>query len=189
MYIILLLLAIAFAARETCTARTHSKFYDEHYVKADIKFFVPETFQYTDPCTPMTNLVFRKQYPQYLEGNQVEHIVDKENSEPELDRCNKHIIGNLVLANATWNMGMGNMCWRDIKVEKSQVYGYIFQKAMDNVKQCCGNGDIAVPDNMMVYALITISCICFLLLIVILVLSGCLCYVRGQAKVKHYDML
>lgn len=137
MYILLTFLTIVYAASNKCTTTTHSKFYLANYSNPDVKFFEPTTYHNDDPCIVITNGKFRTLHSQYLKNNQVEHIIDISNSEPELAECRKDIMGNLVMANGQWNRGVGQLCWSDVKAEKSLVYGDIFQKALDSVKKCC----------------------------------------------------
>lgn len=131
--IIITFIAINFAAKDTCT----SSFYKENYKKTNIKFFVPETYDITNPCELITPTQFRKLYPQYLKNNHVEHIIDHANSEQTLQHCNKDIRGNMILANADWNRQVGQLCWDNVKKEKIDVYGNIFRTALDAVTKCC----------------------------------------------------
>lgn len=148
-YIIFILFEIYLSAKKKCVS-THSTFYNTNYGKTNMEFFVPETYVDTNPREPMTNIKFRSMYPQYLIGNEAEHIIDKTNSEPELEKCNKNIRGNLVMANSSWNKGVGGLCWNYVKLEKKQIYGNIFQRAMDNVKKCCDINLITPPVNKLV---------------------------------------
>uniref|UniRef100_A0A6C0C7G7 Uncharacterized protein n=1 Tax=viral metagenome TaxID=1070528 RepID=A0A6C0C7G7_9ZZZZ len=135
MYLFTLFL-VTFAAKEKCNA-LHSTFFNNNYGKTSARFFVKETFAYTDPCGVITNAEFSKQYPQFKSGNDVEHIIDTAFSEYELRDCDKNIIGNLVMADRSWNRGVGQLCWENVKTEKMIVYEDIFQQAMNNVRKCC----------------------------------------------------
>jgi len=84
-------------------------------------------------------------YKKYTLGQDVEHIIDTANSEPDLEKCDKNIRGNLILANHIWNTQIGQLCWKHVKDEKSTVYGEIFLKAMHNVRQCCSKSQPNSP--------------------------------------------
>lgn len=68
----------------------------------------------------------------------MEHIIDSRNSLSELgEEYDRDILGNLVMAYSKWNQQVGNLpSWNEIKQEKREVYGDIFEKAMFNVKYC-----------------------------------------------------
>src|ERR1044071_832591 len=129
MELIIVFLTICFAARDTCT----TSFFKNNYGKTNIKFFIPETYDNTNPCQQMTNTQFRNLYKKY-NSYEVEHIIDHKNSEPTLLHCNKDIRGNMVLADAVWNKQVGQLCWDNVKKEKSLVYGTVFQRAFDAVR-------------------------------------------------------
>jgi len=154
--ILFVLFITSFAARKNCNA-LHSNFFSDNYGKTNTQFFVRETFTFIDPCETITNSKFRAKYPQYLSDNQVEHIIDKENSEQDLETCDKNIIGNLVLANGAWNMGAGQLCWDNAKIEKSLVYGDIFPQAMDNVHKCCHTNPNYPEFRIMAYIICGLS--------------------------------
>lgn len=66
---------------------------------------------------------------------EVEHIVDRHNT--PYDACNTNILGNVVMAYASWNNQIGQLCWDDAKNEKIQIYGKeIFCKAVKNIIEC-----------------------------------------------------
>jgi hypothetical protein len=67
----------------------------------------------------------------------VEHIIDVSNS---IDGY-LYILGNLILSNSSWNRGLGNFCWENVKTEKEEVYGDIFKKAYENVQTCKTRGE------------------------------------------------
>lgn len=137
-FVLSILLDVSFGARKDCVS-PHSSFYTNNYGKTNVLFFAQQTYKYNDPCEPVTNNNFRNNlYPQYKEGRDVDHIVDISNSEEELSECDKNIMGNLVLADSGWNRGVGNLCWRYVKAEKQMIYGDIFDRAMYNVRYCCG---------------------------------------------------
>ena len=67
----------------------------------------------------------------------VEHIIDQKNSNPEYERYDKNILGNVIMAYSQWNMQVGKLSWNDIKEEKREIYGQdIFQKAINNIIAC-----------------------------------------------------
>lgn len=96
----------------------------------------PDSFSKgTDPCEITTNAQYRKLF-NIDQTYQVEHIVDQSNA--PFNECNKNIIGNLAIADASWNQGVGSLCWENVYNEKVAVYG---QKTVDtaiyNVEKCC----------------------------------------------------
>ena len=149
--IIITLFAIVFAARKDCGPQ-HSLFYNKNHGKLDVTFFVPETYDDTNSCELIENTGFKKLYPTHLRGNDMEYIIDKENSEPELENCNKNIKGNMILANRVWKKDIGNLCWIYVKKEKFNIYGNIFSKAMLHVKQCCGSNSSRAVGNLRITA-------------------------------------
>lgn len=135
-----ILISFSIAAKKECNKHSsaHSKFYEINYNKTSTRFFVRETYNLSsDPCESMSNQKFRLLHKKYVLGQDVEHIIDTANSEPDLAKCDKNIRGNLILADHIWNTQIGQLCWDYVKAEKSIVYGTIFQKAMDNVRKCC----------------------------------------------------
>lgn len=68
----------------------------------------------------------------------MEHIIDIKNSLPELGpEYDRNILGNLVMAYSTWNKQVGNLpSWDEIKSEKGEIYGEIFETAMEHVRRC-----------------------------------------------------
>jgi hypothetical protein len=71
----------------------------------------------------------------------MEHITDRKNSDSEFEKYDKDILGNVVMAYGVWNMQVGQLNWEDIKAEKREIYGVIFDRAYSLVKAC------AVPDD------------------------------------------
>lgn len=172
-----IIVLIAGAIKE-CRTSQHSKYYLNNYGKTNNRFFISETYENNNPCEIIDNNKFRKLYSQYINSNvQVEHIIDLQNSEPELEYCNKNIRGNMILADGNWNQGVGQLCWDYVKMEKSQVYGNIFNDAYNNVKKCCGMGTIG---SQILYAVIGI---CLTLAVVLIVLAGIWFY----RKISGYE--
>jgi len=119
------------------------------------------------------------------------------NTECEIEKCNKNIMGNLLLADSSWNRGMGQLCWEQVKVEKSQVYGPIFYKAMNNVRKCCGLDTLTptVIDTPSSKHDDTKSSIYFLLyasglfIAIVVLFGGYLCYTKKRDNDYRYTDL
>lgn len=199
MFFLFILFSIYSCAKKECTQTTHSTFYNTNYGKPNVKFFIKETYNDNNPCEQITNKNFRDLHALFKNGNHVEHIVDITNSEPELSHCTKNIMGNLVLANSGWNQGVGQLCWDYVKIEKSQVYGDIFKKAMDNVKKCCEvdstttNQKTESPSSkntpaidVPIIILIVMIIILLVLLIVLGIICGSICFKRKE--INHNDI-
>lgn len=102
--------------------------------------FIPNTWPNNfDPCEKLDKTKYNKLYPHDGKSWNIEHIIELKNSEPELESCDKDIFGNVILADATWNRAVGNLCWKYCSQEKMRVYGPIFSQAMNNVRQCCNS--------------------------------------------------
>lgn len=132
--------------------------------------YLPQSFylDYRWGCTTLTETednTIRSQYLAYLSQNQiscagtwcqnqsfrclprgtldcyqVEHIIDQTTNDPELDRYEKNILGNLIMAYGRWNNQVGQLAWSHVEVEKSEVYGsLIFETAKAYVIQCGEN--------------------------------------------------
>lgn len=153
--LLLLFVSFVLCAKEKCGNYHHTKFYDEHKLNKD-DYFVSSTYDDKDPCIMISNEEFRKLYPQFSKGNDVEHIVDTANSEYG---CEKSIMGNLVMANSIWNRQIGNMCWDDVKVEKREIYGEIFDRAVDNVRRCCKTETINFFSIMIITIIVFVALI------------------------------
>lgn len=68
---------------------------------------------------------------------QVEHIIDKVNSDPELNGLDVNIVGNLVMAYSRWNQQVGQLKWDNVVAEKQEIYTiFLFQKARHFVLTC-----------------------------------------------------
>lgn len=72
----------------------------------------------------------------------------------------------MILADSSWNRGVGGLCWDYVKMEKSQVYGNIFNEAYNNVKKFCGMSTVS---SQFLYAVIGI---CLTLIVVSIILVG-----------------
>ena len=160
-------IVLTIGATKKCVSQ-HSSFFNDNYGKTNYRFYIPETYENTNPCEVIDNIKFRKIYNQYTVGNNidVEHIIDLQNSEPELESCNKNIRGNMILADRSWNRGVGGLCWDYVKMEKSQVYGNIFNQAYNNVKKCCGMSTVG---SHFLYAVIGF---CLTLKVILTILVG-----------------
>lgn len=117
--------------------------------------FLADTFLSTDPCYPIDNTGYRKILTsmniEQPSGFDVEHIIDVSNS---IDGY-LYIVGNMVLSNSSWNRGLGNFCWDNVKNEKSEVYGDIFDQAYHNVLECKRRGLSEESDSLIKVALLT----------------------------------
>jgi hypothetical protein len=155
------LVLFADASERMCKSPPHTVAYLKHGPhNLNNYFFVPETFGplLTDRCTAIDiNTDYRNKVEssvrcsgQWCSGNtfscifggncyQVEHIIDKENSDPALAGCSTNIYGNLVMAYGDWNQQVGRLCWDQVVDEKGTVYGSIFTQARENVKYCCSS--------------------------------------------------
>ena len=127
-------------------------------------FFMEESYMHPYGINPCTKITSREMFINILEKNGVtckgkwcdekggysckkgdsrncynmEHIIDVKNSLPEFDETyDREIVGNLVMAYGKWNQDIGAIKdWDSIKNEKSEVYGYIFDEAAQNVIMC-----------------------------------------------------
>lgn len=139
--LVLSLSNFCFGAKKLCVSR-HTGFFYENYNNSNALFFIRETFapDGSNRCHHITNDYYRNVLYSNInkQGIDTEHIIDLKNSEPELDDCDKEILGNMILANRSWNRAVGSLCWEYVKAEKLQVYGDIFNEAMRNVRECCG---------------------------------------------------
>jgi len=145
-FVFTLLFYISHGARPTCAQRTQTDYYLRNK-GAPAALFYFNTRQVEDKCQVISNSEFRKQYSQLTPKEHVEHIIDINNGPSELLNCNKQIRGNMIIANGDWNRQVGQLCWKDVSVEKRLVYGdEIFNSAYDAVRSCCINtpkmGDI-----------------------------------------------
>jgi len=127
--------------RSECGSK-HSQFYiDNHDKSADV-FFLKHT-RYDSGitvivCESFTSTDFRELFDsRTLKGQDVVNIIDIENLDSKLQNCDIDIRGNLVLANSLWNESMGQLCSNDVTKEKIEIYGDIYRKALNDIKQCC----------------------------------------------------
>ena len=110
-----------------------------------------------DPCTKYGS---RNEYISYLTDNrvacvgpwclngmfscsnlgnncwQVEHIIDKSNSDLSDAGYNVNIYGNIVMAYGKWNQQIGQRVWPIVAEEKSIIYGDIYEQARQNIVSC-----------------------------------------------------
>lgn len=91
----------------------------------------------------------------------MEHIIDQ-NGTPYAQ--NKNILGNLIMANATWNRQIGQLTWSAVEREKRAVYGEIFDLALSSVVECGESDDVCV---YILYIIITIPIFVILIAIVV----------------------
>lgn len=134
--------------------------------------FISETFiGNDDPCYPVDNTGYRQLLTNkdvnQQQGFDVEHIIDISNS---IDGY-LYILGNMVLSNSSWNRGIGNFCWDNVKKEKEEVYGDLFTKAYENVVECKRRGQ---KDNMKIALLdnnLLIYIVCAMLIMTIIIIT------------------
>lgn len=95
----------------------------------------------------------------------VEHIIDMQESLPDVSSMSKNIIGNVIMAYGQWNVQIGNMKWINVEREKRQVYGdKIVDRAIYNIEKC----NIVINTNygdILSYGLLAIV-ICFIFLVI-----------------------
>jgi len=136
--LVYVLLHLSSAATTSCSDEPHTSYYKLHSHEIPQSFYVPSTSaDYEDPCQPITNAQMRRQYSWITNEYDIEHIIDTTNGPVELDKCNKDIRGNKVVAIATWNRAIGKKCWKHVEAEKKLVYGNVFDNAYQSVSRCC----------------------------------------------------
>lgn len=86
----------------------------------------------------------------------VEHIHDLKNSPLSAMGHDVNIIGNLVMAYGMWNVQMGSKGWRIVEIEKSDVYGDIFNISHNNIIRCNGVGNWFIVIVIIVFILIAV---------------------------------
>lgn len=169
MKLLLLLITYTFAAKIS-SLRTHTKIYDE---LKDGTFtgtiYLPNTYGgllHEDICQKIS----RKKYIKLLDQNNVkctgdwcinntfscskqpcynmEHIIDLENSLPNITKEDKNILGNVVMAYSKWNIQVGNLKWNDVEIEKREIYGnYMVDKAIETIIYCKDNNFIETVES------------------------------------------
>lgn len=77
---------------------------------------------------------------------QVEHIIDQQTTDPQLDRYEKNIVGNVVMAFGLWNSQMGNKKWDIVQEEKKRVYTQAMFSTARHFVVTCGSGNSAGGD-------------------------------------------
>lgn len=129
---------------------------------------------------------------------EVEHIIDRHNT--PYDKCNTNILGNVIMAYGSWNNQIGQLCWKDAKNEKIEIYGKdIFCKAVKNILDC-SNCDAKIPnecvvsdtnnrtiqkqdvDEKVIYIMVIIGLCTFCLIMVIFVLVNSQNYIKSKIK-------
>lgn len=142
-YIFLLISIVYGASQNECKQDQHTTAYktcleDGRPLQS---LFIRNTFLNDDPCYPIDNNQYRKilseKHIDQPDGFDVDHIIDVSNS---IDGY-LYILGNLILSNSSWNRGLGNFCWENVKNEKDEVYGDIFKEAYNNVQMCKNRGE------------------------------------------------
>lgn len=76
-----------------------------------------------------------------------EHIIDMSNSDTGYDN---NIFGNVIMAYGKWNQQVGQLCLDNVKSEKREIYGAIYDKAMENIIKCnkaCGINNNTNPED------------------------------------------
>ena len=138
---LLLLIGIVFACDN------HTKYYQTHQPIEQEMYFISSTFNYQDPCTPITKDNFKKLYPQYeLFGVDVIY-----------NGCDVNFMGNLIISNHEWLEQLKQSYWENAETEKKTVYGDIYHVAMNNVKQCCEQHEISFVSMVIIMLIIFIA--------------------------------
>ena len=181
------------AAVDKCGANDHSTRWRE-VSPPRVSLFLADTYSYGgNKCDTVTNPTYREMLKRAgydLGSMEVEHIIDIAHS--ELPGCNKNIRGNLVIADASWNRGVGNLCWTYASAEKANVYGEIFTNARTAVRECCLNAAAEQPsleEQKIIHAetigdvALALACISFVLLMTILGTVALMFYKKYRAAV------
>lgn len=69
----------------------------------------------------------------------VEHIIDNNDgcSLQDTKGMEKNILPNLIMAYSKWNQQIGQLKWKQVEIEKRDIYGdYIFNQAVYYIKEC-----------------------------------------------------
>jgi len=78
---------------------------------------------------------------------EVEHIIDKANTDPDLVGLNVNIVGNLVMAYGRWNQQVGQLSWNNVVTEKREIYTtFLFETARHYVLTCNGSDTSAITE-------------------------------------------
>ena len=89
---------------------------------------------------------FRCNYGKSQECYNVEHIVDSQNSIPELADYNKNILANVIMAYGCWNQQVGQLRWESVEAEKREIYGNALMDSAINAIIRCHEYNHAPPD-------------------------------------------
>ncbi len=159
MLVFTLLIAVL-AFRDKCGSEHSTYFMENKEVP-----FIADTFHTKSVCRKISNAEFRTLVNAPV-GYDVDHIIETENDDPELAKCDKNILGNLILAPSSWNRGVGNLCYQYGRAEKLAVYGNIREMASQNVARCCaeeGMATIMIVAFLCIVAIIPITITAFLI--------------------------
>jgi hypothetical protein len=70
---------------------------------------------------------------------QVEHIIDRNTCDPELEGKDKNIMGNLIMAYGKWNIEVGQLSRDNVQNEKREIYTrFLYETAREFVLTCGG---------------------------------------------------
>lgn len=86
----------------------------------------------------------------------VEHIVDKSNSDLVKRGNNVNIYGNLIMAYGKWNQAVGRKRCDVSEIEKKAIYGSFYDDARRNVIVCNGGSVAVIPWFWVVASIIMI---------------------------------
>lgn len=97
---------------------------------------------------------------------QVEHIIDKSNSDMVNEGMNVNIYGNIVMTYSVWNNQMSHKSWDLIVLEKSLIYGDLFMKARENIRYCNNKN----TESIEIFVIVSIITVVLIVLIIFIVL-------------------
>lgn len=192
MLIPLLVVLLAQTSQVNC-ARVNSKVgYTMTFLSLVDSLFLNYTYlpfsNDVNPCAPVTS---RSAYIALLSrygitsddgfaDYHMEHIIDKSNTPYD---GSKDIIANLVMADATWNIQVGQLNWSMVEREKRIVYRDIFDNAVKSVVECSGgtytendDEEMDILDIMLLFGAILIGAI----------LLTCVVFVVYETNLNRY---
>lgn len=206
-FYLLLFISIIRGARDCTNENMHTNAYNIYKEKHSLsELFILKTFGgflKMDPCTPFTG-DYRKLLIENgitCEGKwcgpnngfnctgtntecyHIEHIIDKTNSGIEGDKL---IIGNLIMAYGRWNVQIGQLCWPSVMIEKGEIYGGIFDMALDNVRKCNEAKFDVFGDHVQLWVLILVAMMLFIVCVGIIVYCIQVERCRCLSDIKSY---
>jgi hypothetical protein len=168
---IFLFIAIASAARTTCTV-------SQAKVAAHDPMVAFDVYVYDRNCAAEDNKATRARWENLeydLTGLDCDHIIDEKNVPGLADGCARDIAANKIPVGSSWNRAAGQLCWADAEAEKRAVYGdAIVNNALAAVRECCGQEPAATNINYIILAVVAG------ILVVSAGVSVVVCAVRGR---------